>query len=86
MRRFLEDENDMTYAIERVIDEAVRDGEAQGEARGEARGGARGEARKAFETARAMIKYGDPIEKAALITGIPVDELRRRIGAPDVPQ
>jgi predicted transposase/invertase (TIGR01784 family) len=69
-----EDENDMTYAIERVIDEAVRDGEV------------RGEARKALETARAMLSYGDPIEKVVLITGIPVDELRHHINEHSDPQ
>jgi hypothetical protein len=36
-----------------------------------------------LETARAMIKYGDTFEKAALITGIPVGELRRRIKVSD---
>jgi hypothetical protein len=32
-----------------------------------------------LETARATINYGDPIEKAALITGIPIDKLRLHI-------
>jgi hypothetical protein len=55
---------------------------------GKAEGIAEGEARKAIETARAMLHYGDPIEKAALITGIPIDELRLHIkvsGAPQLP-
>jgi predicted transposase YdaD len=42
-------------------------------------GEARGEARSKLEIARAMIDYGDTIEKASLITGIPADELRRRV-------
>jgi hypothetical protein len=33
-----------------------------------------------------MINYGDPIEKAALIAGIPIDELRLRIGTSGSPQ
>jgi hypothetical protein len=45
-----------------------------------------GEARKALETARAIINYGDPIEKAAHITGIPIDELRLHIKVSSVPQ
>jgi hypothetical protein len=45
-----------------------------------------GEARKALEVARTIINYGDPIEKAALIAGIPIDELRLRIAAPGSPQ
>jgi hypothetical protein len=65
------------------MEEAREDGIKIGEARGEAQGEARGEARGKLETARAMIKYGDTFEKAALITGIPVGELRRRIKAPD---
>jgi hypothetical protein len=77
-----EDENEMTYAIERVIDEAVRDGEVRGEVRGEARG----EARKALETARAMINDGLTVEMASRYSGIPADELRHRINEHGDPQ
>jgi predicted transposase/invertase (TIGR01784 family) len=62
-----EDEIQMTYAIERIIDDVEMKGVLAGK----------------LETARAMIKYGDTFEKAALITGIPVSELRRRIKASD---
>jgi 6-phosphogluconate dehydrogenase len=62
---YKEDENEMTYAIERIIDNVE----------------ARGEARKALEIALEMIKYGDTIEKASLVTRIPADELRRHARA-----
>ncbi|MDR1299954.1 MAG: Rpn family recombination-promoting nuclease/putative transposase [Oscillospiraceae bacterium] len=63
------DENEMTYAIERIIDDAVRQGEAQVEERVK------------LETARTMIKDGVSIEKASKYLGIPADELRRRFKA-----
>jgi predicted transposase/invertase (TIGR01784 family) len=64
-------EFNIDIAKEVWMEEGREDGIEIGEARGEARG--------KLETARAMLDYGDPIEKAALITGIPVDELRRCI-------
>jgi hypothetical protein len=64
------------------MEEARQDGIEIGEARGEAQG----EAHKALEMARTMISYGDPIEKAALIAGIPIDELRLHVGASGSPQ
>jgi hypothetical protein len=67
-----EDENEMTYAIERIIDDV----EARGEARGEARK-AREIARDKLEMARAMINDGIPVENASKYSGIPADELRR---------
>jgi hypothetical protein len=39
-----------------------------------------------LEVALAMIKYGDPVEKAAHISGIPIDELLLHIKAPNAPQ
>jgi hypothetical protein len=48
-----------------------------------------GEARGKLATALAMIAYGDPIEKAAHITGISTDELLRHAkasGASHLPQ
>jgi hypothetical protein len=44
-------------------------------------GEARGKAQKALEAARAMIDYGIPIENAALIAGVSVDEISRGIAA-----
>jgi predicted transposase/invertase (TIGR01784 family) len=70
-------EFNIDIAKEVWMEEARQDGIALGEARGEAR--------KALETARAMINYGDPIEKAALITGIPIDELCRHIKSSGAP-
>jgi predicted transposase/invertase (TIGR01784 family) len=63
-----EDENEMTYAIERIIDDAVMQGET----------------RKALDMARKMINDGIPVENASKYSGIPADELRHRIKASDV--
>jgi hypothetical protein len=74
-------EFNIDVAKEVWMEEARQDGIELGEARGEARG--------KLETARAMLSYGDPIEKVALITGIPADELRGHIktsGASQLPQ
>jgi hypothetical protein len=57
------DDDKMTYAIERLIDEVEARGKREGE----------------LKVARAMIDYGEPVEKVALITGIPADELRQSI-------
>jgi hypothetical protein len=68
---FMEVENmlmtefNIDVAKEVWMEEALQDGIEIGESRGK------------LETARAMIDYGDPVEKAARITGIPAGELRR---------
>jgi predicted transposase YdaD len=75
-------EFDIDVAKEVWMEEARQDGREAGIEIGEARG----EARKALEMVRTMISYGVPIEKAALIAGIPIDELRLQLDAPGSPQ
>jgi predicted transposase/invertase (TIGR01784 family) len=60
-----EEEQEMTYAIERAIDEIERRGERRGERKGK------------LETAIAMINDGLSLETASKYSGIPADELCR---------
>jgi hypothetical protein len=66
------DDGNMTYAIERAIDEVERRGERRGKLKGK------------LEAATAMINDGVPWETASKYSGIPVDELRMLIET-DVP-
>jgi predicted transposase/invertase (TIGR01784 family) len=59
--------DDVTYAIGRAFDEAVRRGRREGKLEGK------------FEAAKAMIGDGLPLETAAKYSGMPVDELRKRL-------
>jgi predicted transposase/invertase (TIGR01784 family) len=67
------DVENMTYAIERAIDEV--------ELRGELRGKLEGKLEGKMETAGLMIKKGFPLEVASECSGISVDELKERFGS-----
>jgi predicted transposase/invertase (TIGR01784 family) len=66
-------EFNIDVAKEVWMEEAREDGIELGKARGRAEG--------KLETALAMVNYGDSVEKAAHITGITADELRRHVKA-----
>jgi hypothetical protein len=67
-----EDEIQMTYAIERIIDDVERKGILEGEARGEAR--------KALETARNMFRRGRPLIEISEDTQLPIEILEKEFG------
>jgi predicted transposase/invertase (TIGR01784 family) len=70
---------DMEHTKAVYREEGIKEGIKEGKAEGIKEGEARGEARARLEMARAMINYGDSIEKAARIAGISVEELRKRL-------
>jgi predicted transposase/invertase (TIGR01784 family) len=75
------DDGNMTYAIERAIDEVERRGKREGKAEGKLEGKIEGK----LEAAEEMIKDGIPWETASKYSGIPVNELKEHI-APAIPQ
>jgi predicted transposase/invertase (TIGR01784 family) len=65
------EETQMTYAIERAMDELEQRGIREGERKGIRRG--------KLETAMAMLGDGLPLETASKYTGIPADEIVRSL-------
>jgi predicted transposase/invertase (TIGR01784 family) len=70
----MDEESRMRGAWNKGVAEGIEIGDARGEFRGK------------LKTALAMINYGDPVEKAAHISGIPIDELLIHIKSPNTPQ
>jgi predicted transposase/invertase (TIGR01784 family) len=66
-----EEESEMTYAIERAIDEIEQRGIRKGERKGERKG--------QLKVAIAMLDDGMPFETASKYSGIPVSELRQNM-------
>jgi predicted transposase/invertase (TIGR01784 family) len=78
------EETQMTYAIERAMDElerrGMRKGKREGKLEGERKGKLEGRREGKLETAMAMLGDGLPLETASKYTGIPTDELARSLG------
>jgi flagellar biosynthesis/type III secretory pathway protein FliH len=78
-----EEESEMTYAIERAIDEieqrGIRKGIKEGIKEGEIKGEVKGERKGQLKVAIAMIDDGLPIETASKYSGIPADEIMQSI-------
>jgi predicted transposase/invertase (TIGR01784 family) len=76
---------DVTYALEMALDEIERRGRREGKREGMLEGKLEGMLEGKLETAKAMIADGIPFETAAKYSGMPVDELRARVGS-GIPQ
>jgi predicted transposase/invertase (TIGR01784 family) len=76
---------DMTYAVERAIDEierrGIRKGKREGKREGERKGKREGEREGKVKMAQAMINDGIHLEMAAKYSGIPADELEKLVKA-----
>jgi hypothetical protein len=74
---------EMTYAIERAIDEieqrGIRKGKRDGRRKGKLEGERKGKLEGKLEMAMAMLDDGLPLETAAKCSGIPEEELRKNM-------
>ncbi len=71
---------DYNAEMEYATNVATQKGLAEGRAKGLAEGRAEGRAEEKFLIASKMLEQGFDIEKIAVITDIPIDELRNHFG------
>jgi predicted transposase/invertase (TIGR01784 family) len=85
LKIFEKEETDMTYALETVLDEALkrserkgrREGKREGMREGKREGMREGERRLKSEAAKAMIEDGIPLENISKYLGISASELKK---------
>ena len=71
------EERGVQRGTEQGMKQGIQQGIQQGIERGIQKGISEGAEQKAIETARNLLKYGDPIEKISVITGLSLDKVQQ---------